>query len=72
MEKKLRLRAVVVSLDGSRAVEGERTQEVTSLAEAEAMGMELATKLAGEGAQQILDEINKGRASGAAVKVGDA
>jgi hydroxymethylbilane synthase len=71
-KKKLRLRAVVVSLDGSRAVEGERTQEISSLAEAEAMGKELATKLAGEGAQQILDEINKGRASGAAVKVGDA
>lgn len=70
--KKLRLRAVVVSLDGSRAVEGERTQEITSLTEAEAMGKELAQELAGQGAQKILDEINQGRASGTALKVGDA
>ncbi|KAK4039802.1 porphobilinogen deaminase, dipyromethane cofactor binding domain-containing protein [Parachaetomium inaequale] len=70
--KKLRLRAVVVSLDGKQAVESERTQEITTLAEAEAMGKVLAEKLAGMGAQQILDDINKGRESGAAVKVGDA
>jgi hydroxymethylbilane synthase len=71
-KKKLRLRAVVVSLDGSRAVEGERTEEIASLAQAETMGKGLAQKLAVMGAQQILDEINKGRASGAALKVGDA
>jgi hydroxymethylbilane synthase len=71
-KRKLQLRAVVVSLDGKKAVDGERTQEVNSLAEAEAMGKELAQKLAGMGAQQILDDINKGRDSGAAVKVGDA
>ncbi|KAG7289108.1 alpha subunit of pyruvate dehydrogenase [Staphylotrichum longicolle] len=70
-KKKLQLRAVVVSLDGQKAVDGERTQEVNSLAEAEALGKELAQKLAREGAQQILDDINKGRDSGAAVKVGD-
>jgi hydroxymethylbilane synthase len=69
-KKKLQLRAVVVSLDGSQAVEGEKTQEVTNLDQAEAMGKELAQELAGRGAQQILDEINKGRDSGAAVKVG--
>jgi hydroxymethylbilane synthase len=71
-KKKLRLRAVVVSLDGSKAVEDEATEEIASLAQAETMGKELAQKLAGMGAQQILDDINKGRASGAALKVGDA
>jgi hydroxymethylbilane synthase len=71
-KKKLQLRAVVVSLDGKQAVDGDRTQEITTLAEAEAMGKELAQKLAGMGAQKILDDINKGRESGAAVKVGDA
>ena len=71
-KKKLRLRAVVVSLDGKQAVEGERTEEVASLAEAEALGKALAQELAGRGAQQILDDINKCRDSGAAVKVGDA
>ena len=71
-KKKLRLRVVVVSLDGKQAVEGERTEEVASLAEAEALGKALAQELAGRGAQQILDDINKCRDSGAAVKVGDA
>jgi hydroxymethylbilane synthase len=71
-KKKLRLRATVVSLDGSQAVDGEKTQEVTSLAEAETMGRELAQQLARQGGQQILDEINKGRVSGAALKVSDA
>ncbi|KAL1840052.1 hypothetical protein VTJ49DRAFT_828 [Mycothermus thermophilus] len=71
-EGKLRLRTVVVSVDGSRAVEDEATREVSSLAEAEAMGRELALKMAKDGAQEILDEINKGRTSGAALKVGDA
>ncbi|KAL2122290.1 hypothetical protein VTJ04DRAFT_2745 [Mycothermus thermophilus] len=71
-EGKLRLRAVVVSLDGSRAVEDEATAEVMSLEEAEKMGSDLARKMAKEGAQEILDEINKGRTSGAALKVGDA
>ncbi|KAL2146564.1 hypothetical protein VTI28DRAFT_3455 [Corynascus sepedonium] len=71
-KKKLRLRAVVVSLDGSQSVNGEKTEEITSLSQAETMGKELAQKLAGMGAQQILDDINKGRVSGAALKVGDA
>ncbi|KAL2163063.1 hypothetical protein VTH06DRAFT_6899 [Thermothelomyces fergusii] len=71
-ERKLRLRAVVVSLDGSRSVDGEETGEVNTLAQAEALGKELAQKLAERGAQQILDDINKGRVSGVALKVGDA
>ncbi|AEO62922.1 0a647538-238c-4fb7-a2cc-fbe83fbede7f [Thermothielavioides terrestris] len=71
-KKKLRLRATVVSLDGKEAVDGDRTQEVTSLEEAEAMGKQLAQELAGMGGQKILDDINKGRVSGAALKVSDA
>ncbi|KAK3308557.1 porphobilinogen deaminase, dipyromethane cofactor binding domain-containing protein [Chaetomium strumarium] len=71
-KKTLRLRATVVSLDGSEAVDGEKTQEITSLAQAETMGKELAEKLAGMGAQKILDDINKGRALGTALKVSDA
>ncbi|KAK4142309.1 porphobilinogen deaminase, dipyromethane cofactor binding domain-containing protein [Dichotomopilus funicola] len=70
-KKKLQLRVVVVSLDGRRAVDGESTLEVATLEEAEAAGTKLAQRLAGLGAQQILDDINKGRDSGAALKVGD-
>ncbi|GAB1314424.1 porphobilinogen deaminase [Madurella fahalii] len=68
-KKKLRLRVTVVSLDGKEAVDGERTAEVTTLAEAENLGKGLAEKLAATGAQKILDDINKGRESGAALKV---
>ncbi|KAL2132117.1 hypothetical protein VTI74DRAFT_4206 [Chaetomium olivicolor] len=71
-KKKLRLRATVVSLDGKEAVYSERTEEITSLEQAETMGRQLAQKLAGMGAQKILDDINKGRESGAALKVSDA
>ncbi|KAJ4306616.1 porphobilinogen deaminase [Collariella sp. IMI 366227] len=70
-KKKLRLCGTVVSLNGKEAVDGEKTQEVTSLEQAEAMGKELAQKLAAMGGQKILDEINKGRESGAALKVSD-
>ena len=70
-KKKLRLRATVVSLDGKEAVDGESTEEVTSLAQAESVGKELAQRLAAMGAQKILDEINKGRVSAAALKVSD-
>ncbi|KAL2262507.1 hypothetical protein VTK26DRAFT_1087 [Humicola hyalothermophila] len=70
-KQKLRLRVTVVSLDGKQAVDGETIAEVTSVAQAEAVGKELAQKLAGQGAQKILDEINQGRVSGAALKVSD-
>lgn len=70
-KQKLRLRVTVVSLDGKQAVDGSRTTEVTSVEQAEAVGKALAQTLAGEGAQKILDEINQGRVSGAALKVSD-
>ncbi|KAK3997503.1 porphobilinogen deaminase, dipyromethane cofactor binding domain-containing protein [Cladorrhinum sp. PSN332] len=71
-KKKLRLRATVVSLDGKKAVDGETVEEVASLAQADSVGKRLAQKLAGIGAQAILDEINKGRESGTALKVSDS
>ncbi|KAK0665525.1 porphobilinogen deaminase, dipyromethane cofactor binding domain-containing protein [Cercophora samala] len=72
-EKKLRLKVTVVSLDGKKAVDGERTEKIASLQEAEAMGKSLAEKLAKEGAQEILDAINKLRDSApGALKVSDA
>lgn len=71
-KKLLRLRATVVSLDGKKAVDGEKAEEVASLAQADSMGKRLAQRLAEGGAQAILDEINKGRESGAALKVSDS
>ena len=68
--RKLRIRATVVSLDGSECVDGERTEEVASLAQADALGKKLAQDLVDSGAKKILDVINLGRAGGA-VKVGD-
>lgn len=69
--KKLRIRATVVSIDGKEYVDGEMVQEVASLAQADSLGKKLAQDLVDRGAQRILDVINKGRASGNAVKVGD-
>ncbi|KAK4137707.1 porphobilinogen deaminase [Trichocladium antarcticum] len=70
--KKLRLRMTVVSLDGKEAVDGENTEKVTDLAQAEHMGKELAQKLAGLGAQKILDQINAVRDAGTTLKVSDS
>ncbi|EGS20941.1 porphobilinogen deaminase-like protein [Thermochaetoides thermophila DSM 1495] len=70
-KKKLRLRATVVSLDGKEAVDGEQTADVNTLEEAEVLGKELAQQLSTNGAQKILDDINKGRVTGAALKVSD-
>ncbi|KAK0652310.1 porphobilinogen deaminase, dipyromethane cofactor binding domain-containing protein [Cercophora newfieldiana] len=71
-KKKLRIRALVVSLDGKEAVEGERVEEVLSLAQADSLGKRLAQELVERGAQKILDAINEVRAGPGAVKVGDA
>jgi hydroxymethylbilane synthase len=71
-KKRLRIRALVVSLDGSEAVEGERIEEVASLAQADSLGKRLAQELVERGAQKILDAINQVRAGPGAVKVGDA
>ncbi|KAK3370326.1 porphobilinogen deaminase, dipyromethane cofactor binding domain-containing protein [Podospora didyma] len=71
-KKKLRIRATVVSIDGQTAVDGERTEGVGSLEEAEALGRKMGQELVDRGAQKILDVITAGRESGAAVKVGDS
>lgn len=70
--KKLRLRALVVSLDGKEAVEGEKVEEVASLAQADSLGKRLAQELVDRGAQKILDAINQVRTGPGAIKVGDA
>ncbi len=66
-KKKLRIKAIVVSVDGQNAVEGEKIEEVASLAQADSLGKKLAQDLVDRGAQKILDVINEGRdgASGA-------
>ncbi|KAK0720535.1 porphobilinogen deaminase, dipyromethane cofactor binding domain-containing protein [Lasiosphaeris hirsuta] len=70
--KKLRIRAVVVSLDGQEGVEAERAEEVASLAQADSLGKRVAQELAEKGAQRILDVINakRGESTGA-IKVSD-
>ena len=50
----LRLRGRVVSLQGERAAEGAETATVGDELEAEAMGVRLAERLLGEGAEEIL------------------
>ena len=52
----LRLRGRVVSLSGGRMVEGEDLRTVRSLEEAETLGVALAERLLGEGADFILTE----------------
>ena len=71
-KNKLRLRATVVSLDGQQAVDGERTEEVGSLAQADSLGKRLASELVERGAQAILDVINQGREATGALKLSEA
>ncbi len=69
--KKLRLRAVVVSVDGTESVEAERTEEVMALLQADTFGQKVAQDLVDKGAQTILNRINQGREDNpAALKVG--
>ncbi len=58
---KLHLRGTVVSLDGTRAVDADAVQVVTTAEEADALGLRVADNLIKQGAQTILDEINKTR-----------
>jgi hydroxymethylbilane synthase len=58
---KLRLKATVVSLDGKQGVDGEMTETVTTLEEADAFGKKVAAELVEKGAQGILDVINQAR-----------
>ncbi|KAG8156991.1 hypothetical protein KVR01_013213 [Diaporthe batatas] len=59
----LRMRAIVVSLDGTRSVEDAIDAAVRTRDEAEAFGRRLAAKLVEAGADGILKEINTNRPS---------
>ena len=65
----LRLRATVVSLDGKTAMDADETRTVTTAAEAEALGLNVARTMVAQGAQAILDAINKNRVTPPAVSV---
>ncbi|RPA72100.1 porphobilinogen deaminase [Ascobolus immersus RN42] len=56
-EETLQLNAVVVSLDGTRAVDAVQLANVTTEAEAEKLGSDVAGKLREGGADEILEEI---------------
>lgn len=55
------MRAMVLSVDGSECVEGERRQKVSSTAEAEECGFQLAMDLINKGAGKILEKITVDR-----------
>ncbi|KAG2014021.1 porphobilinogen deaminase [Coprinopsis cinerea AmutBmut pab1-1] len=57
----LEITGCVTSLDGSEHVEESLKEKVTSVEEAEAVGVKLAKVLMEKGATRILDEINKDR-----------
>ncbi|CAK7223461.1 porphobilinogen deaminase [Sporothrix bragantina] len=57
----LELKATVVSLDGKQAVDSSASQHVTTAEEADALGLHVAAIMVEQGAQNILDEINKNR-----------
>jgi hydroxymethylbilane synthase len=54
------LRSTVTSLDGKQMVEMSKKQTVTTTAEAEALGKDLADSMIAEGANTILEEIRAG------------
>lgn len=57
--EELVLRTIVVSVDGTESVEIEMIRKVASVADAEAMGRDIAKALVEEGADKILEKINK-------------
>jgi hydroxymethylbilane synthase len=57
----LRLRGIVVSLDGDEAVEAQEAVSVSTDEEAEALGRKVADGLVEKGADRILAAINRGR-----------
>lgn len=59
----LRMRAIVVSLDGTRSVEESVDAEVDTIERAEDVGRDLASRLTRAGADQILGDINAHRPS---------
>ena len=54
----LKFDAIVVSVDGTEAVEESLEAQVTTAAEAEALGQLMAQKLSDKGAKRILDAIH--------------
>ncbi|KAL1892963.1 porphobilinogen deaminase [Sporothrix stenoceras] len=60
-KSELELKATVVSLDGKQAVDSSLTQRVTTDEEADTLGLQVAHNMVKNGAQAILDEINKNR-----------
>ncbi|KAK8157412.1 porphobilinogen deaminase, dipyromethane cofactor binding domain-containing protein [Phyllosticta citrichinensis] len=59
--EELVLRAIVVSLDGSKAAEVEMRRKIASRDDAESLGRHVANMLVSRGAGEILAEINKTR-----------
>lgn len=55
----VRLRAIVISLDGTRHVLAQQTRSCTSRSDAEQLGNDVAAALLATGAQAILDEIRR-------------
>jgi hydroxymethylbilane synthase len=60
-EGTLTMRAALVSVDGSKAVEVEKTRECESEKEAEFFGIEVAEEMVRNGAGEILEEIEKNK-----------
>lgn len=58
---KLRMTAIVVSLDGSRSVQDTLDAKLETADEANALGEELAARLVAGGAEAILNDINANR-----------
>ncbi|CAG9945666.1 unnamed protein product [Clonostachys rosea f. rosea IK726] len=61
VDGKLRLRATVVSVDGTESVETEKSEVISSPEGAEEYGKRVALELVERGAGRILDAINVGR-----------
>ncbi|KAJ6144526.1 Tetrapyrrole biosynthesis hydroxymethylbilane synthase [Penicillium chermesinum] len=59
--KKLRMRSVVVSVDGTKCAEVEVDGDVDSTESAEAFGIKVAEALVAEGAGEILEEIQRNK-----------
>ncbi len=58
----LRLHGRVISLDGRRMAEGHEAGTIREVAEAERLGVALAERLVGQGADEILSEVRAARA----------
>lgn len=57
----LRLRATVVSVQGTEGVDGEAVEAIASAEDADRFGEKMAADLVSKGANKILDDINKNK-----------